>query len=261
MQPSMTQARALAAWAMRTASRISPDLASLMLIPCAISAQPATSLSRWHLVHEDRQRRAHQQLAAARVARGRSEGRGRRRRAPRVAAAPRLPRPRTTIRSRQPEAAAPDAPYGPDALHVQPVRRRASASAAEPARRLLGPAAMSSGSPSQTVHEVGGPGAGARAPAPAARRAAPAGHTAPRRAPLSRRARPPAASPRSPPARTDARQWRARFDVGERRGGRLAVALDRRRLAEAGDVMPELDLDDVGLVARLAGDHERLGEP
>ena len=40
---------------------------------------------------------------------------------------------------------------------------------------------------------------------------------------------------------------------------RLVVALDRRALAEAGELsVPQLDLDDVVLVARLARDHERL---
>ena len=50
-------------------------------------------------------------------------------------------------------------------------------------------------------------------------------------------------------------------DEGERRLRRLVVALDRRRFP-APDVVAvvELDLDDVGPVGRLAGDHERLGE-
>ena len=61
--------------------------------------------------------------------------------------------------------------------------------------------------------------------------------------------------------RVVAEQRRLLLDVGERGGGRLVVTLDRRRLAEAGDaVVAQLDLDDVGLVARLARDHERLGE-
>ena len=52
------------------------------------------------------------------------------------------------------------------------------------------------------------------------------------------------------------------LDERERRLGRLVVALDRRRLAAA-DVraVPQLDLDDVLPVARLARDHERLGQP
>ena len=48
MQPSITPSpSARAACAMRTASRIPPDFASLMLIPCARSAQAATSASVW----------------------------------------------------------------------------------------------------------------------------------------------------------------------------------------------------------------------
>ncbi len=48
MQPSMTpRPSARAACAIRIASRIPPDFASLMLIPCAISAHAATLSSRW----------------------------------------------------------------------------------------------------------------------------------------------------------------------------------------------------------------------
>ena len=48
MQPSITPSpSARAACAIRTASRIPPDFASLMLIPCARSAQRATSASVW----------------------------------------------------------------------------------------------------------------------------------------------------------------------------------------------------------------------
>src|SRR5829696_2542213 len=48
----------------------------------------------------------------------------------------------------------------------------------------------------------------------------------------------------------------------ERRLRRLLVTRDRGRLSEAGDVaVPDLDLDDLRLVLRLARDHERLGEP
>ena len=48
MQPTMTpRPSARAACAIRIASRIPPDFASLMLIPCAISAQAATLSSRW----------------------------------------------------------------------------------------------------------------------------------------------------------------------------------------------------------------------
>ena len=52
-----------------------------------------------------------------------------------------------------------------------------------------------------------------------------------------------------------------RLEVPERGLARLAVALDRRPLAEAAEaVVVELDLDDVLLVARLARDHKRLRE-
>ena len=48
MQPSITPSpSARAACAIRTASRIPPDFASLIVIPCAISAQAATSASVW----------------------------------------------------------------------------------------------------------------------------------------------------------------------------------------------------------------------
>jgi len=48
MQPSITpRPSARAACVMRTASRMPPDFASLMLIPCAIAAQAETSASRW----------------------------------------------------------------------------------------------------------------------------------------------------------------------------------------------------------------------
>ena len=49
---------------------------------------------------------------------------------------------------------------------------------------------------------------------------------------------------------------------GERRLRRLVVALDRGRLAEPGQaVVPDLDLHDLGLVLRLARDHEGLRQP
>ena len=61
--------------------------------------------------------------------------------------------------------------------------------------------------------------------------------------------------------RVAAEPARRRLEIRKRRRGRLAVALDRRALAEAADsVVPELDLDDVLLVTRLARDHERLGQ-
>ena len=52
------------------------------------------------------------------------------------------------------------------------------------------------------------------------------------------------------------------LDERERRLGRLVVTVDRRGLA-ATDVaaVAQLDLDDVLPVARLARDHERLGQP
>src|SRR6185436_1027991 len=49
------------------------------------------------------------------------------------------------------------------------------------------------------------------------------------------------------------------LEIRERRGPGLVLALDRRALAEARNLsVPQLDLDDIVLVARLAGDHERL---
>ena len=54
---------------------------------------------------------------------------------------------------------------------------------------------------------------------------------------------------------------RVLLEVRERRLGGLLVALDRRRLAEAGHaVVLDLDEDDLGGVLRAAGDDERLGE-
>ena len=47
----------------------------------------------------------------------------------------------------------------------------------------------------------------------------------------------------------------------ERRRGRLAVPLDRRRLAEpVTPLVPELDLDDLGVVLGAARDREALRE-
>ena len=49
------------------------------------------------------------------------------------------------------------------------------------------------------------------------------------------------------------------LDVRQRRGDRLAVAVDGLRLAETGDSgVPQLDDDDVLAVARATGDDERL---
>ena len=122
---------------------------------------------------------------------------------------------------------------------------------------------MSSGSPSQTVHEVGGP---ARR-RPSSRCTGSAGElplqVVERR--VERRARSVLAG-RQPRCDLVERPRVVaeldRLEPGERRGGRLVVALDRRRLAEAGDVaVADLDLDDLGLVLRLARDDEGLGEP
>jgi hypothetical protein len=54
---------------------------------------------------------------------------------------------------------------------------------------------------------------------------------------------------------------RVPLDERECRFGALLVAVDGRRLAAPDEaVVLDLDLDDVLPVARLAGDHERLGE-
>ena len=112
---------------------------------------------------------------------------------------------------------------------------------------------MSSGSPSQIVHEVGGP----CAPQPEqpvdgqAASACPAGRAA--RASTAARA---ACSPGGSDVEDLVERPRvvAELDAlepGERRVRRLVVALDRRGLAEPGDaVVPDLDLDDLGLVLR-----------
>ena len=105
--PSITPSpSARAACAIRTASRIPPDFASLMLIPCAISAQPATSPAGG----SPRRRRSGSASAPSASRRPRrppaTAARSRRRRAPRAAAAPRAPRRATTTRSRRPAAAA-----------------------------------------------------------------------------------------------------------------------------------------------------------
>ena len=126
---------------------------------------------------------------------------------------------------------------------------------------------MSSGSPSQIVHDVGGPTRGSPSSrqtgtpsslpwrswsaASSAALAACSPGTSASRAPISSSAN--GSSPSSAPCSLDER---------ERGLGRLVVALDRRGLAAA-DVraVPQLDLDDVLPVARLARDHERLGQP
>jgi hypothetical protein len=59
-----------------------------------------------------------------------------------------------------------------------------------------------------------------------------------------------------------AQQCPCRIEIGERRLARLLVPLDRCALAEPRDaVVGQLHLDDIVLVARLAGDHEGLREP
>ena len=70
MQPSIRpRPSARPACAIRTASRIPPDLASLTVSPCARSAHAGTSVERVAvLVGVDRQRRAALQLGAVRVA-------------------------------------------------------------------------------------------------------------------------------------------------------------------------------------------------
>ena len=51
------------------------------------------------------------------------------------------------------------------------------------------------------------------------------------------------------------------LEEGQGRGGCLVVAVERRRLPAADEpLVPQLDLDDLLLVARLARDHEGLGE-
>ena len=124
---------------------------------------------------------------------------------------------------------------------------------------------MSSGSPSQIVHDVGGPIRGS----PSSR------HTGtPEQLSLEvvecrierslrgllawdlRRAGLPTSSSANGSSPSSARML---LDERERRLGSLVVAVDRRRLAST-DVLavPQLDLDDVLPVARLAGDHEGL---
>ena len=126
---------------------------------------------------------------------------------------------------------------------------------------------MSSGSPSQTVHEVGGPGA--RQPEQLPHRHAEQLPLQVVEGAVERRLRrvlagaPPAVR-RSPRARTDRRRGSAPCSSTKASAdcGRLRVAVDRRRLAEAGRaVVAQLHLEHVVLVRRLAGDHERLGEP
>ena len=161
MQPSMTpRPSARAACAIRTASRIPPDLASLMLTPCARSAQ-AGDVGRdvAVLVDVDRERRA---LLEGRRRRDRpraAAARSTRRRAPRAAAGPRAPRPATTTRSRPPSAAS--------CVTPRTARTRSTSRPSPPpsfsfSRLNLSPTAsarraMSSGSPSQIVQDVGGP--------------------------------------------------------------------------------------------------------
>ncbi len=126
---------------------------------------------------------------------------------------------------------------------------------------------MSSGSPSQIVHDVGGPTRGSpsrrqtgtpsslpwrswSAASSAALAACSPGHLAEPRTDLLER------------ERVVAEQRPVLLDERERRLGRLVVAVDRRRFTAA-DVrpVPQLDLDDVLPVAGLARDHERLRQP
>ena len=103
------------------------------------------------------------------------------------------------------------------------------------------------------------------APTPARRAAFPAGRAAPRRAPPSRPARPGSPPSRSPmsssangssPTSPPCSSTKASADCAD-----SLVAVDRRRLAVPGDaVVRDRDLDDVGVVGRLARDDERLGE-
>ena len=107
MQPSITPSpSARAACAIRTASRIPPDLASLMLIPCATLGAGGDVGERVAvLVDVDRDRRAPLQLGARPGRRPAAAARSTRPRARQLRAAPRAPRRATRPRSRRPGAA------------------------------------------------------------------------------------------------------------------------------------------------------------
>ena len=99
------QPSARAAWAMRIASRIPPDFASLMLMPCAISAHRRDVGERVAvLVDVDRDRRARPSARARRRRPPSAAARSTRRRSRRAAGARRAPRRATTTRSRRPSA-------------------------------------------------------------------------------------------------------------------------------------------------------------
>ena len=125
---------------------------------------------------------------------------------------------------------------------------------------------MSSGSPSQIVHEVGGPVRGSPS-----RRQTGCPASLPQRscsARVDRRLRRLLARARGEPGADLLERERVvaeqRLDLVEERrcrGRRLAVALDRRGLAEPGHAaVRELDVDDVRRVRRLARDHEGLAQ-
>ena len=126
---------------------------------------------------------------------------------------------------------------------------------------------MSSGSPSQIVNEVGGPA-----------RSSPSSRQTGRPTSLPQRSCSAASIPAfaaCSPGRSRRRasiassangsspsSSRASWSEGERGGGRLVVALDRRRLAVAADaVVADLDVDHLGLVLGSARDDEGLSHP
>ena len=173
MQPSITPSpSARAACAIRTASRIPPDFASLMLIPCAtLGARGDVGERVAVLVDVDRHRRAPLQLRPARVARGQrllavldaelgSCGSVLERLVERPVLVD-VDLERTSVTARTARTRSTSSPSPPPSFSFS----RRNRGAASSARR-----AMSSGSPSQTVHDVGGPARAARA---AARPAAP----------------------------------------------------------------------------------------
>ncbi len=268
MQPSMTPSpSARAACTIRSASRIPPDFASLMLIPCAISgaarhvAEPVAVL-----VDVDRDRRALLQRRARRRHRPAAAARSTRRRARPAAAAPRAPPRATTTRSRRPAAAG----RSRRARHARARRRARRAPPSLSFSRLKRPPtfsarrAMSSGSPSQIVQDVGGPAAGRPSrrwtgwPASLPARSWSAPSIAARAANSrsgSRRMISSSANGSSPTSSACSSTY-ARAEAR-----RLVVALDRSALAEAArPFVAQLDDDDVRGVGRVARDRERLGE-
>ena len=123
---------------------------------------------------------------------------------------------------------------------------------------------MSSGSPSQIVHEVGGPIRGNRAGRQTGSPEQLALEVV--EGPVERRLGGVLARDLGEPLadllqreRVVAEQVSVLLDERERRLRRLVVAVDRRRLAPTDvPVVAQLDLHDVLPVARLARDHERL---